>query len=53
MKPLTDARKPGRFTLYPSANMYVFIMLDQEDGRQWQVQWGTAADKRFIAEIEQ
>jgi hypothetical protein len=52
LKPLADGRKAGRFTLYPSSNIFTFVLLDQEDGRQWQIQWGLAADKRFIAEIE-
>ena len=30
---------PGRFTLYPTENMWTFILLDQIDGRTWQVQW--------------
>jgi hypothetical protein len=39
--------KPGRFTLSPTANIYAFILLDQEDGRTWQIQWG-AEKQRFI-----
>jgi hypothetical protein len=35
------AAKPGRFTLYSSRNMYQFILLDQENGRTWQIQWST------------
>lgn len=27
----------GRFTLYPTKNMYNFILLDQIDGKMWQV----------------
>lgn len=49
--PLTDGGKPGRFTLYPSSNIFTFILLDQEDGRQWQVQWGTQSSQRFVEEI--
>lgn len=30
----------GRFALVPTSNMWNFILLDQVDGRQWQVQWG-------------
>lgn len=29
----------GRFTLYPTSNFYTFILLDQFDGRTWQVQF--------------
>ena len=53
MKPLADKKKAGRFTLYPSSNVFAFILLDQEDGRQWQIQWGLAPDKRIIVEIGQ
>lgn len=38
--PLVEGGKPGRFTLYPTKNIYNFILLDQETGRAWQVQWG-------------
>lgn len=34
----TDAI-PGRFNLYPTQNMWTFILLDEVDGRTWQVQW--------------
>lgn len=33
--------KPGRFTLYPTKNIYNFILLDQDAGKTWQVQWST------------
>jgi hypothetical protein len=52
LKSLADGKQPGRFTLYPSANIYSFILLDQEDGRQWQVQWNQKPEQRFIAAIE-
>lgn len=39
-KPLVDGRKSGRFTLYPTQNIYTFILLDQDTGSSWQVQWG-------------
>ena len=32
---------PGRFELYPTQNMYKFILLDKKDGRIWQAQWST------------
>src|SRR5689334_9615985 len=39
--PLVAAEKEanGRFTLYTTENMYTFILLDQIDGKVWQVQW--------------
>jgi hypothetical protein len=39
-KPLVESRKSGRFTLYPTQNIYTFILLDQDTGNTWQVQWG-------------
>jgi len=41
----------GRFTLYPTSNMYNFILLDQIDGRVWQVQWSFEKDQRMILPI--
>ena len=29
----------NRYTLQPTGNMYNFILLDQTDGRMWQIQW--------------
>jgi len=43
----------GRFTLYPTKNMWTFILLDQSNGRTWQVQWGFKATDRFIVEIKE
>ena len=37
--------KPGRFTLVPTRNMYNFILLDQDVGKTWQVQWSTSKDQ--------
>jgi hypothetical protein len=42
--------RPGRFTLTPTDNIYTFVLLDQEDGRTWQVQWGDDTH-RFIVPI--
>ncbi|HLW13874.1 MAG TPA: hypothetical protein VKX30_00075 [Flavobacteriaceae bacterium] len=38
----------GRFFLYPTTNIYNFILLDQIDGRAWQVQWGDASERMVI-----
>ena len=43
-----DEEKNGRFFLYPTTNMYNFILLDQIDGRAWQVQWGKEAERMVI-----
>ena len=41
----------GRFELYPTENMYNFILLDQIDGRSWQVQWSFDYMNRGILPI--
>lgn len=46
-----DLSKPGRFFLYPTENTFNFLLLDQEDGRVWQVQWDFDASKRGIWRI--
>jgi hypothetical protein len=43
----------GRFTLYETQNFYTFILLDQINGRTWQVQWSQESDKRFIIPLFQ
>ena len=40
--------KAGRFTLCATHNMYNFILLDEVDGRAWQVQWSPNAKNRGI-----
>ncbi len=47
-----DDERNDRFALYPTQNMYNFILIDQFDGRQWQVQWSQDAEKRFIIPIQ-
>lgn len=42
---------PGRFTLCPTANIFTFLLLDQEDGRAWQTQWGKDDSERFIKPV--
>jgi hypothetical protein len=44
-------KHPGRFTLYPTSNMYTFILLDQVDGGTWQVQWAIEAINRLVLPI--
>jgi hypothetical protein len=40
--------KPGRFTLNPTANIHTFLLLDQEDGRTWQIQWGGDGERSIV-----
>lgn len=57
--PLIDAGTPdhptilkaGRFTLSPTYNIHVFILLDVENGKTWQVQWSDDTAHRFIQSI--
>ncbi len=41
----------GRYTLYPTQNIYSFIMLDQIDGYTFQVQWSAEEENRFVIPI--
>ncbi|MGE5354952.1 MAG: hypothetical protein ACM3PT_01855 [Deltaproteobacteria bacterium] len=41
----------GRFTLYPTENMYNFLLLDQVDGTVVQVQWSLEAKNRGIVSV--
>jgi hypothetical protein len=50
-EPLTSAGRAGRFSLYPTSNIYTFILLDQEKGNAWHIQWGKT-DERFILPID-
>tara|TARA_B110001450_G_C17392537_1_gene388304 strand:- start:100 stop:312 length:213 start_codon:yes stop_codon:yes gene_type:complete len=43
-----DIAQNGRFKLYPTGNMYNFIMVDVIDGRNWQVQWSNTEDQRLV-----
>jgi hypothetical protein len=45
-------RTPGRFTLYPTTNMYNFILVDQIDGNTWQVQWAMERGNRLVLPID-
>lgn len=38
----------GTFELYPTKNIYQFILLNKVDGRVWHVQWGIESNKRWI-----
>lgn len=40
------------FELYPTNNMYQFILIDKTNGRMWHLQWGTGGNKdRWIKRI--
>ena len=46
-----ENEKNGRFFLHPTTNIYNFILLDQIDGRVWQVQWSNEAKDRMVIPI--
>ena len=46
-----EEEKNGRFFLYPTTNIYNFILLDQIDGRAWQVQWSIEKEDRAVIRI--
>lgn len=41
----------GSFELYPTKNIYQFILIDTHDGRKWHVQWGIEDENRWIRPI--
>jgi hypothetical protein len=47
-----DEEINGRFVLYPTTNNYNFIMLDQVNGKTYQVQWSFEDNQRFVIPIE-
>ena len=46
-----EEEQNGRFFLYPTTNIYNFVLLDQIDGRAWQVQWSLDAEDRILQRI--
>ena len=52
--PLVSVEKEvnGRFTLYPTENIYNFLLLDQIDGYVYQVQWSMEAKNRGVIPID-
>ncbi|RKR11133.1 hypothetical protein C8C83_2829 [Flavobacterium sp. 90] len=49
---LNEMEMNGRFTLYPTANIYNFVLLDQVDGDTWQVQWSIENEARAVLPIK-
>lgn len=47
-KTLKKSQKVGRYALFPTQNMYNFILLDQIDGDTYQVQWGDAENRMLM-----
>ncbi len=44
-------KEVGRYTLYPTQNLYNFILLDQIDGYTYQVQWNGDEENRMVVPI--
>ncbi len=53
-QPLVTAEKEvaGRFTLYPTENIFNFILSDQIDGNVYQVQWSMEDKNRGMVQIK-
>ncbi len=47
-----EKRDNGRFELYPTTNLYNFILMDQIEGRIWQVQWSHDIAQRAIISLD-
>lgn len=50
--PWKEEERNGRYTLYPTTNIFNFIMIDQIDGDVFQVQWSQEKENRGIVRIE-
>ncbi len=46
-----EEQSNGRFFLYPTKNFYNFLLVDQIDGRVWQVQWSFEEKNRMLTRI--
>ena len=44
---LAQNGKIGRFTMHPTRNMFNFILIDQDSGKAWQVQWSTGTEAGY------
>ena len=52
-KSISDAEaKNGRFELYPTSNMWTFILIDQIDGDVYHVQWNQEKEDRVVTKIQ-
>ena len=44
-------RTEGRFTLYPTSNVFSFVLVDQITGAMWRIQWNYEYNSRFIERL--
>ena len=42
---------PGTYELYPTKNMYQFLLLNKRNGNIWHIQWGMEDGKRWCQRI--
>jgi len=42
---------PGRFALWETQNVYTFLLLDQDDGRVWQLQRSNDKENRGLIRV--
>lgn len=52
LPPYFGDNRPGRYELYPTNNMYTFILIDTQWGDTYQVQWHTNPNQRFRIRIK-
>lgn len=45
---ISSEKKPGKFALYPTENNWTFLLLDQESGTVYHVQWSQEPNKRGV-----
>jgi hypothetical protein len=46
-----NAAHVGRFSLRETQNVYTFLLLDQDDGRVWQLQWSNDKGNRGLIRV--
>ena len=51
LAPNEEPFSEGRFTLYPTSNIFSFVLVDQINGSMWRVQWNYEENKRFIERL--
>jgi hypothetical protein len=45
---LPASARAGRFTLQETQNIFTFLLLDQDNGQVWQIQWSNEDDSRGV-----
>ncbi len=52
--PLVSSKEEsnGRFYIYPTANFFNYLLVDQIDGRVWQLQWGFKSEDHKLIKID-